>query len=509
MADEPWERPRDAREVALAMTRYEHSVAERLRNAELKRVAAETRTAEEERIRKMAEAQALEERRRRQVTFALATAVVALVLVGGAGVSWWVMERRAAEQDVHTALDTAASYSTAGRWPEARAALERVEERLGTRGSRELRERVRQARLDAEIVAELDEIRLLESEATWVGLKDFDLTKANASYQAALARYGLKPGATTPGEDASLINRSRVRVELLAGLHDWLRIKPAGDQKGLSDVLEVADDDAWRRSFRTAALAKDIPRLKELALQQEAWDQPPTVQYWLAWELQFKGGIKEAETLLRKGQQHHPSDFWLNYQLGLTLLFAEESVSDRPQEAVGFLRSAVAARPSSSAAHNLLGAALNWCGLDGALDEYRQAIVLDPKSGMAHNNLADLLANSPDPKLRDPVQAVAEAQKAVELDSKLKLAWITLGQAHYRAGQWQAAITALEKGLQLGRDGNSEEFLFLAMAHERIGHKDEARKWYQKGVEWMEKNAPKNPTLLQYRAEAAQVLGLK
>src|SRR5262249_12995768 len=156
-----------------------------LRQAELERAAAQARTVEEARTRQMAEAKAVEERKRRHVTLALAAVVLILVTAAGSGACWWVMERSAAEQEVHTALENSAKYGAEGRWPDARTALERVEGRLGTWGFHQLRERVRNARLDAELVADLDEIRLLQSEATWVGLKDFEFAKANASYQAA------------------------------------------------------------------------------------------------------------------------------------------------------------------------------------------------------------------------------------------------------------------------------------------------------------------------------------
>ena len=124
-------------------------------------------------------------------------------------------------------------------------------------------------------------------------------------------------------------------------------------------------------------------------------------------------------------------------------------------------------------------------------------------------NLADILANAADPNLRDPVQAVALAEKATELDPKGGVAWGTLGQAYYRNGQWQEAITALDKGLAFLKSDNSEFFFFLAMAHHRAGHKDQAQKWYDKGIAWMDKHAPKDSTLLRYRSEAARVLGVK
>ena len=46
------------------------------------------------------------------------------------------------------------------------------------------------------------------------------------------------------------------------------------------------------------------------------------------------------------------------------------------------------------------------------------------------------------------------------------------------------------------------------MAHWQLGHKDEARTWYDKAVEWMDKNQPKNEELLRFRDEAAKLLGI-
>src|SRR5262249_29440140 len=109
LAAEPWDRPRDGGQVAMAMMTYEHSVAERLRKAELERAAAEARTAEEARTRQMAEAKAeeerkraeaeartrelaegkaREERKRRHLTLALAAGGLALGMGGGGGGSW-------------------------------------------------------------------------------------------------------------------------------------------------------------------------------------------------------------------------------------------------------------------------------------------------------------------------------------------------------------------------------------------------------------------------------------
>jgi tetratricopeptide (TPR) repeat protein len=54
----------------------------------------------------------------------------------------------------------------------------------------------------------------------------------------------------------------------------------------------------------------------------------------------------------------------------------------------------------------------------------------------------------------------------------------TLGSALYRTGRFDGAIRRLEEGIQL-RNGTDEplDWPFLAMAHHRLGHRDEARRW--------------------------------
>jgi hypothetical protein len=70
-------------------------------------------------------------------------------------------------------------------------------------------------------------------------------------------------------------------------------------------------------------------------------------------------------------------------------------------------------------------------------------------------------------------------------------------------------VAALEKSLEFGKGGNSCDWFFLAMSHWQLGKKDEARKWYDQAVPWMDKNQPKNEELRRFRREAAELLGLK
>src|SRR5262249_1440766 len=81
----------------------------------------------------------------------------------------------------------------------------------------------------------------------------------------------------------------------------------------------------------------------------------------------------------------------------------------------------------------------------------------------AKDALARFLATSAEPRLRDASQAVTLAQQAVERAPKAANYWNTLGIAHYRAGDGQAAIAALHKAIELEGAASSDRF-FLAMA---------------------------------------------
>ncbi|HEX4816111.1 MAG TPA: hypothetical protein VFV66_25485 [Nonomuraea sp.] len=129
---------------------------------------------------------------------------------------------------------------------------------------------------------------------------------------------------------------------------------------------------------------------------------------------------------------------------------------------------------------------------------------------MSHNDIAWLLATHPGPSARDPKRAAELAQGAIDLAPKNSNYWNTLGVARYRAGDFEGSIAALQKFRELRTDdaewGNP---FFLAMAHWRSDHKDEARRWYDIGVDWMNKK-PANGTdaMKRFRGEAAELLGV-
>ena len=91
--------------------------------------------------------------------------------------------------------------------------------------------------------------------------------------------------------------------------------------------------------------------------------------------------------------------------------------------------------------------------------------------------------------------------------------WSTLGLAHYRAGDWHAAVQALTTAAQLRASSGRTRFV-LAMAHWQLGNPADARRFYDRAVELLPKGltgptqAHRAEELTRLRAEAARLLGI-
>jgi tetratricopeptide (TPR) repeat protein len=143
---------------------------------------------------------------------------------------------------------------------------------------------------------------------------------------------------------------------------------------------------------------------------------------------------------------------------------------------------------------------------DQIKDLLRNASQRGENNPTALNALARYLATCPDPRFRDASQAVDLARKVATKTPNDGAIWNTLGVALYRAGDWQSAVTALEKGMSLRQGEGSGDWFFLAMAHWRLGNKEQARQWHERALRWMAEHRPKDIELGRARAEAARLL---
>jgi serine/threonine-protein kinase len=166
--------------------------------------------------------------------------------------------------------------------------------------------------------------------------------------------------------------------------------------------------------------------------------------------------------------------------------------------------------PGNEDVWKLLAETFNTSGRHAdALAFYERWVREAPESAPVRNRLAWFRAMCPDPAFRDPAQAVQHAAKAVALTraSPKPWYWNTLGVAHYRAGDWRAAVDGLRQSVALGWDDGYNSF-FLAMAHARLGDRTEARRWYDLGLRNQSAALSFAGTELgRIRREAEQVLG--
>ena len=224
----------------------------------------------------------------------------------------------------------------------------------------------------------------------------------------------------------------------------------------------------------------------------------PEAHHLLGSTLGVQGNLPGAVTELRKAIRLKP-DWPEAHHLLATALAGQGQLGEAEAE----FREAIRLKPDQPEVHYSLGYALSGQGkLDQAGAEYREAIRLKPDFAQAHNDYAWLLATCRQSSLRNPSQAVELAKKATELAPKEGGYWNTLGVAYYRAGDWQAATTALERSMVLQKGGEACDWLFLAMARWQLGQKEDARKWYKQALVWMDKNKSPNEELSRFRAEA-------
>ncbi|HWB60604.1 MAG TPA: tetratricopeptide repeat protein [Chthoniobacteraceae bacterium] len=121
-----------------------------------------------------------------------------------------------------------------------------------------------------------------------------------------------------------------------------------------------------------------------------------------------KADLDKAEEHLRKSLGINPHYVYALHNLGDVLLDRGDS-----DGAIEELREAAAVEPRQANIHNSLGFAYYQAGRDrDAISEYEQALALNPDFALAWNNLAWMLATSPEDSLRDGPRALALARRA-------------------------------------------------------------------------------------------------
>jgi serine/threonine-protein kinase len=473
LAVQPRERPPNGGVVAQEMAAYLASVQQRLRAAELARAEEQVRAKE-------AQAKAKAERRARNVTVALALSLFVVLLVVGGGWGWLAQKRAETRLAANDALEEAMRLRGQTKWPESLAAVRRAEELLvSSGGNADLLQRVREARVDLEMLECLADIRMRKTD-----LRDvrFDIARSDFAYAAAFQEYGMDVEALPPLEVAARIRARAIQAELVAALDDWASVRrttrtggEAADWQRLVEVAQAADTDPWRGQLRAALGQKEQREtLKELAKSADVATLPlPTLEL-LGKALGETGEPDAAVAFLQRVCLRHPDDFWINLDLGRLL---QDMKPPRRGEAIRYLTAALALRGQNAVVYNILGNALAANGAqDEAIAAYREAISRKPDYAGAHSNLGLALS---DKHAYD--EAIAELKEAIRLQPDFAFAYNNLGHVQKAKGKYHEAITAFHQALQVKPD-YAEAHYNLGVVLALTGASDKAIAAYRQAI---------------------------
>jgi tetratricopeptide (TPR) repeat protein len=268
----------------------------------------------------------------------------------------------------------------------------------------------------------------------------------------------------------------------------------ARTQSNLSRMLADLTDE-WDEPLKLRL--ECIATRRKLA---EQFPQVPDYRHELALELNFFGALLLKMDRLTEAEKAYREsiDLWQELIVSRPRVpdYRRDQANSYEHLAKVFLR---AERPqeAETALRQFLA----------VLEECAAAFPNDPDHQI---ECARHLTTGPLDSLQNPTRAVRYASRAVQRAPKEGRFWTMLGIAKCRAGDWRGGATALETGMSLRQDGDSLVWFFLAMARWRQGNRDEARKWYDQAVQWMDKHPRQDgEALRRLRAEAAALLKIE
>jgi eukaryotic-like serine/threonine-protein kinase len=414
------------------------------------------------------------------LTAATATALVAGLLVGlffaqRSAERWRIDLSAIGVMDESARLSSQAQAGDSTLWDKAAVVAQRAVDQLEAGGSsgrlREARSRLEAIRAEARVIKALEEARLQMANG-----KDgrFDTRASIDGYLAAFRAYGIDV-ATLPIEDAARrIRSSRVADDLIATLDDWVRYKAENvPRERLSAMARAVETDPVRAAIREAASRRDAAALRHFCESEDDRRKlGPRVRFLFnsLLSLDPDGSFSLLETILRD----HPSNFWLNHDLGTAYYKAKPP---KPAEAVHFLSIAVALRPGSPGVHLNLGVALKDQGhLERAVAEFEAAIRIEPELAEAHVNLGAALKGQ-----GHLDRATAEYEAAIRINPGDALAHYNLGVALKDQGHLERAVAEFEAAIRIEPE-LAEAHVNLGAALKAQGHLDRATAAYEAAI---------------------------
>jgi eukaryotic-like serine/threonine-protein kinase len=222
-----------------------------------------------------------------------------------------------------------------------------------------------------------------------VGFKRLVIAPQTAdAYEDAFRLAGLGQVDDDPQVVAQRILASNIPEALVAALDRWsVATRDEGRRSWLLNVARRADRDptGWRDRARDDSVWNDEAALTNLVATAPVADQP--VSLLLAIEQRMTASNPQRILFLKRIQQAHPGDFWINLTLG-----GDMFALDKREEAIAYFRAALAVRPKAAFVHTALGAALfNTGRQEEAFEHLRRATELDGTNEQIQVSLAAAL----------------------------------------------------------------------------------------------------------------------
>ena len=176
--------------------------------------------------------------------------------------------------------------------------------------------------------------------------------------------------------------------------------------------------------------------------------------YNLGAALNLKGDQMDAITQYRKALEINPDYVDAHYKLGVTFVKI-----GRLDEAIDCYRQALRTNPRYVEASIALGlASLQKGEFKEAIDCWQQALEVKPGQPSVQNNLAWLLATTPEMSLRNGAKAVALAEQAKQLTGGSNAAVLhTLAAAYAEAGRYGDATATARRALELAVEQSNDD----------------------------------------------------
>jgi tetratricopeptide (TPR) repeat protein len=294
---------------------------------------------------------------------------------------------------------------------------------------------------DFEAAAKLDP----ESAAAWesAGVTLIDLKRYDDALAALKKAHELEPKEPTP-----LLQMARahgLKTDYKAALDDLNEASQLDPANLAMFLLRASVFEEMKE--REKALA-DVDRVLKLAPGlTEAMRLRAVI-------LAGSGKFAEATTQLEQLHRETPADEDVALQLALFY-----NAAKRPHKAVQMFDKMLAEKPGNANALQGRADALLSMGKQAeAIADYEKVLAQDPKNAEVLNNLAWVLATSPDEKLRNGKRALELATRSAESTSYNQAHILsTLASAYAELGDFDNARKWSQKSVEIGKESIKEE----------------------------------------------------